>query len=134
MLQNFGGSGHLVFRGTIALERGELRSKESGKRSIHFNDSTQNIELLLQIVISVNQLSLYGAVADMIEELPVGRRAPGKPQAPGQLVKWRFLHHLLSQKCEPMKSDRETYCKNKKNDLKNCHMTRSYQDCAPKQV
>ena len=36
-------------------------------------------ELLLQSVISVNQLSLYGAVADMIEEIPVGRRAPGKP-------------------------------------------------------
>ena len=59
------------------MERGTLRSKESGKKSIHFNGSTQNIELLLQIVISVNQLSMYGAVADMIEELPVGQRAVG---------------------------------------------------------
>ena len=134
MLQNFGGSGHLVFRGTSALERGELRSKGSGKKSIHFNVSTQNIELLLQIVISVIQLSLYGAVADLTKELPYDQRAPKKPQAPGQLGKWRFLHHLLLQKCEPMKSDRETYCKNKKNDLKNSQKTRSYPDCAPKQV
>ena len=77
MLQNFEGSGHPIFRCTSALERGQLRSKEGGQTSIHFNGSTENIELLLQMVISVNQLTLYGAVADMIAELPVGRRAPG---------------------------------------------------------
>ena len=54
MLLNFTGSGHPMFRGTSALDSGELRSKESGKKSIHFNGSTQNIELLLQMVISVN--------------------------------------------------------------------------------
>ena len=37
------------------------------------------------MVISVNQLSIYGAVAGMIEELPVGQRAVVKPKAPGQL-------------------------------------------------
>ena len=74
-----------------SLERGQLRSKEGGKTTIHFNGSTENIELLLQMVISVNQLSLYRAVADMIAELPVGRRAPGKPVASGQLVKQEIL-------------------------------------------
>ena len=44
-----------------------------------------DIELLLQMVISVNQLSIHGAVADMNEKLPVGQRAVGKPKAPGQL-------------------------------------------------
>ena len=73
------------------MERGELRIKESGKTSIHFNGSTRNIELLLQMVISVNQLSLYGVVADMIEELPVGQRALGKPAASGQLDKQEIL-------------------------------------------
>ena len=68
---------HPVFRGTSALERGDLRSKGSGKTSKHFSGSTKNIELLLEMVISVNQLSIYGAVADMIEELPVGQRAVG---------------------------------------------------------
>ena len=33
MLLNFAGSGHPIFRGTSALERGELRSKGSGKKS-----------------------------------------------------------------------------------------------------
>ena len=67
MLLNFAGSAHPVFRGTSALKRGELRSKGNGKKAIHFNGTTQNIELLLQVV-SVNQLSIYRAVADMIEE------------------------------------------------------------------
>ena len=75
MQLNFAGSSHPIFRCTSALERGELRSKAGGKTSIHFNRSTQNIELLLQMVISVNQLSVYGAVADMIEESPVGHSA-----------------------------------------------------------
>ena len=43
------------------------------------------------MVISVNQLSLYGAVADMIAELPVGQRAPKKPVASGQLDKQEII-------------------------------------------
>ena len=91
MLRNFAGFGHPVFRGTSVLERRELTSKVGGKTSIHFNGSTENIELLLQMVISVNQVSLYGAVADMIEELSVGRRALGKLVASGQLDKQEIL-------------------------------------------
>ena len=91
MLLNFAEIEHPIFRGTSALERGDLRSKESGKKSIHFNDNTQNIELLLQMVISVNQLSIYRSVAHMIEELPVGHKAPGKPAAPIQLDKQEIL-------------------------------------------
>ena len=43
------------------------------------------------MIISVNQFNLYGAVADMIEELPVDQRAPGKPAASGQLDKQEIL-------------------------------------------
>ena len=80
-----GDSGHPIFRCTSALERGDLRSKGGGKTSVHFNGSTKNIELLFQVVISVNEVSIDGAVADMIEESPVGQRAPGKQAASGQL-------------------------------------------------
>ena len=48
-------------------------------------------ELLLQMVISVNQLSIYGAVADMIKESPIGQKAAVKPAAPGQLDKQEIL-------------------------------------------
>ena len=47
------------------------------------------------MVISVNQLSLNGAVADMIAALPVGRRAPGKLVASGQLDKQEILTQPL---------------------------------------
>ena len=43
------------------------------------------------MVISVNQLNLYGAVADMIAELPVDQRAPGKPAESGQINKQEIL-------------------------------------------
>ena len=91
MLQNFAGSGHPIFRCTSRLERGQLRNKAGGKTTIHFNGSTENMELLLQMIISVNQLSLYGAVAGMIAALQVGQRAPGKPVASGQLDKQEIL-------------------------------------------
>ena len=68
-----------------------MRRKGGGKTTIHFNGSTENIELLLQMVISVNQLSLHGPVADMIAQLPVDQRAPGKPVASGQLDEVEIL-------------------------------------------
>ena len=63
--------------------------------TLYFNGSTQNIELLLQMDISVNQLSIYGTVADMIEELPVDQKAARKPGVPGQLDKQEILTRFL---------------------------------------
>ena len=111
-----------------------LRSKRGGIKSVHFNRSTEHIELLLPVVISVNQLSFYGAVADMIEELAVGQRAPGNPLHQVNWIKNRFLHNFLLQKCKPMKSDRGICCKNTSKDLKTCQKTRSYPNYAPKQI
>ena len=41
----------------------------------------QNVELLLGTVISANQFSVYGAVADSCNESSKGVRASGKPDA-----------------------------------------------------
>ena len=81
MLQNFKDSGHPMFRCTSALERRQLRSKAGGRTTRHFTASDENVQLLLKMVTSVNQLSLYGAEADLIKELPDDQRAPGKPVA-----------------------------------------------------
>ena len=81
MMLNFAESGHPAIRATSALERGELRSKEKGEKSIHFNGSEGNIELILRTIISANQLSVYGAVADLCKELSKDSRASGKPAA-----------------------------------------------------
>ena len=78
---NFAESGHPVFRATSVLERGELRSKGKGKKIIHFNGSEETVELILRTVISFNQLSIYGAVADLCKELARDSPSAGKPAA-----------------------------------------------------
>ena len=45
----------------------------------------KNIKLLLRTVISANQLSVYGAVADLCDELSEGVEASGKLEAPDHL-------------------------------------------------
>ena len=105
MLQNVKDYGHPLFRCTSLLGDRTIKSKGGGKTTkIHFNGSTENIELLLQKVTSVNQLSLFGVVADMVAELPVDQRAPGKPVKPGQLDKQEILTQpLLSQNLQANK-------------------------------
>ena len=68
MLLEFAESGHPTFRATTLLSRGQLKSKRRGKLSIHFAADYPMIETIFRIIISVNQLSLYGAVANMCEE------------------------------------------------------------------
>ena len=85
MMLNFSGCGHPIFHASGAFERGELRSKGGGKKSIHFNGGHENIELLLRTLISANQLSVYGAIADLCDEVPKGKRAPVKLAAPDHL-------------------------------------------------
>ena len=48
-MMNFAETSRPIFRASSALERGELRSKEKGKKSVHFTGSEENIELFLQI-------------------------------------------------------------------------------------
>ena len=78
MMLNFAESGHPVFRATSALERGELKSKGKGKKAFHFNGSDETTELILRTLVSVNQLSMYGAVADLCKE-PETHQVQGNP-------------------------------------------------------
>ena len=55
-----------------------------------------------------------------------------KPKASGQLDRQEIHTQPISQNCKSMKNDRETYCKNTSNDLRNYQKTRSYPDYAPK--
>ena len=64
----FGESGHPVFRGTSPLSRGALISRGGGTLSIHFCADGETIETVFRTIISVNQLSIYGAVSDSCEE------------------------------------------------------------------
>ena len=68
MLLEFAASGHLVLRATTPLSRGNLKSKGRGKLSIHFAADQDTIGTIYRIILSVNQLSVYGAVAAVCEE------------------------------------------------------------------
>ena len=68
MLIEFAESGCPIFRATTPLSRGQLKSKGSGKLSIHFAAVQETIETIFRTIVSANQLSLYGAVAEMCEE------------------------------------------------------------------
>ena len=60
-------SGHPVVRATIPLSQGTLKSKGGGKLSIHFSADGDTIETVFRTMISVNQLSIYGAASDLCE-------------------------------------------------------------------
>ena len=68
MLVEFAESGCPIFRATTPLSRGILKSKGHGKLSIHFTADYPTIETIFRIIISANQLSIYGAVANKCEE------------------------------------------------------------------
>ena len=78
---NFAESGHPLFRASSALERGELKSKGKGVRTILFNGSDEHIELILRTLVSVNQLSIHGAAADLCKEIARDSSCAGKPAA-----------------------------------------------------
>ena len=93
MMANFSGTGLPIFRASSAFERGEIRSK-GGNKSIHLNGSHENIELFLRTVISANQLSMYGAIADLSDKVPKGIRASVKLAAFYHLEKMEILTDL----------------------------------------
>ena len=70
-----------LVRASISLVRGELRGKGSGKKTNHFNGSEQNVDVILRTIMSANQLSIYGALAEMCSEVSKDTMAGGKPEA-----------------------------------------------------
>ena len=75
----FAESGHPVFRATSPLSRGQLKSKGGGTLSIHYCADLETKETIFRLIVSVNQLSLYGAVAEMCEEYESFHDRTGKP-------------------------------------------------------
>ena len=80
MLLEFAESGHPIFRATTPLSRGNLKSKGRGKLSIHFAADQDTIDTIYRIILSVNQLSVYGAVAAVCEEFEGHQDRSGEPE------------------------------------------------------
>ena len=68
MLLEFAESECPIFRATTPFSRCNLKSKGHGKLSFHFAADYSTIENFFRILVSANQPSLYGAVANMCEE------------------------------------------------------------------
>ena len=84
MMLEFAESGHPIFLATSPPSRGRLKSKRHGKLSIHYSADLETIETIFRIIVSVNQLSLYGAVAEMCEEYETIHVRTEQPVVGGQ--------------------------------------------------
>ena len=80
MLLEFAESGCPIFRATTPLSRGKLKSKGHGKLSIHFTADCSTIGTIFRIIVSANQLSVYGAVAALCEEFESHQDGSGEPE------------------------------------------------------
>ena len=79
MLLEFAQSEHPTFRVTTPLSRGQLKSKGRGQLSIHFAADGDTIDTIYRIILSVNQLSVYGAVVAVCEEFENHQDGSGEP-------------------------------------------------------
>ena len=79
MLLLFAESGHPIFRSTTPLSRGKLKSKGKGKVSIHLTADQDTVDTIYRIILSVNQLSIYGAVAAICDEYESHQDSTGQP-------------------------------------------------------
>ena len=85
MLVEFAESDCPIFRATSPLSsRGRLKSKGHGKLSIHWAADLETIETIFCIIVSENQLSLYGAIAEICEEYETLHERTESPVVMGQ--------------------------------------------------
>ena len=101
MLVEIAASGCPIFRATTPLSRGQLRSKGHGKLSIHFAATQETIETIFRIIVSANQLSLYGAVEEMCEEYESLHDRSGRPDmVMGQSIVLSAIKTEVSLDCD----------------------------------
>ena len=109
---NFAESGNPIFRASSALERGELKNKGKGMKTIHSNGTDETFELILRTVISVNQLSVYGAAADLCGELARDSKGTAERQRISNLWFYRQNFQQLIEFLRLMPKYMETCCVN----------------------
>ena len=119
----FAESGCPNFRATSPLSGGQLKSKGHGKLSIHNAADLETVETIFRIIVSANQLSLYGAVAEICEEYVSLHERTGRPVVMGQSSSSLVLSVIKTE--VSLDSDDPAlkffYCSNMENELKSCH-------------
>ena len=126
MLLELAESGCPIFRATSPLSRGRLRSKGHGKLSIHYAADFKTIETIFRIIVSANQLSLYGAIAEICEACETFHERTGRSvvmvQSNSSLVlsviktiRQKYFWIVMTQPTKIF------YCSNMENELKSFH-------------
>ena len=112
------------FVSPVPLREENYEAKEG---EIHLNGRHEVIELLLRTVISANQLSGYGAIADLCNNLPNDLRALGKRAAPDHLEKMKIPTHLSIAEISANAQQQATLSKNTSGNSNTCQNTRKNQ-------
>ena len=97
------------FRATTPLSRGQLKSKGHGKLSIHFAADQETFETIFRIIVSANQLRLYGAVQEICEEYESLHERTGRLVVMGQSSSSIGLSAIKTE--VPLESDDPAYKK-----------------------
>ena len=103
MLVELAESGCPIFRATSPLSGGQLKSKGHGKLSIHNAADLETIETIFRIIVSANQLGLYGAVAEICEEYESLHERTGRPVVMAQSSSSLVLSVIKTE--EPLDCD-----------------------------
>ena len=120
MMITFSESGHPVVRATSPLSRGTLKSRGGGLLSMLMG---WTIETVFRTIISVKQLSIYGAVSDLCEEYKACHVRTVRPVLAGQsdplfVPTSSLMNHLHLR---PMILRKKIHCKSTKNEWKGSH-------------
>ena len=117
MVGHFKETGHPVFKGISALNRGILR--RGGRCTKHFEADSSNMELLICTIHSANHFSICRAVASWCEEM--AQRIPSQNELTAEKSVAEENEHLLKN-VKPQEGATmghlETDCKNNFRDLK----------------
>ena len=99
----------------------DSKSKGHGQLSIHYCADLETIETIFRIIISVNQLSLYGAVAEICEEYEPLHERTGRPIVGGQSSSSIVLSAIKTEvllDCDDLANKDLLLCSNMENEFK----------------
>ena len=101
MLLEFAESNARFFRASSPLSRGRLKSGGYGKLSIHYSADLETIETIFRVIVSANQLSLHGALAEICEEYESLHDRSGRPDiVMGQSIVLSAIKTEISLDCD----------------------------------
>ena len=104
--------------------------REKGQKSIHFNGDEENIELILRTNISVNQVSVYVAVADLCKELSKDSEVAGELAANEDLESMEIPTELPMDDPHTNAELQGTCCKMMRINSNDFLKIRNYPNCA----